>query len=483
MQTFPSASFALSFESAPDIPVLPRIEAAGVKTQLCSVAPRDDRELVLGIDFGTSNVKVIIGDHALGQSFAVPFVNLPGVNQYLLPAHLYQGKSSGVFSLSGTRSDIRHRDLKLSFLAQPELELNQQHLIAFLALIIRRARGWLLTKHSSVYAQSRLYWRLAVGFPAAHYQKKETHLQLFEHLCKVSWAIANTGESVGLEFIKKALASAEIVESPINDVEIAVVPEIAAQIYGFVVSTSFDRDADNIYLMADVGAGTLDASLFKVSASRGGKWDFEFYTSVVEPHGVMNLHRERVEWWIEELKNSSAPVQLIKAIERTRLITDQRSYLPESFRDYFLGVRVRLKDPAFDPDQTFFSKRVMAQVQGKAYYRAAKDGLLQKGSLRAVPFFLCGGGARLKYYRSLEKKLVHIHGYPWLTTTARSLVTPADLLADGCSNEDYDRLSVAYGLSRLRVNRIDKAPPRFKFEGDFTSGPAWRNNYIDKDMC
>lgn len=49
----------------------------------CSGVRRDDeREIVIGLDFGTSSVKVVIGDYALSQSFAVPFVSGSGLTRY-----------------------------------------------------------------------------------------------------------------------------------------------------------------------------------------------------------------------------------------------------------------------------------------------------------------------------------------------------------------------------------------------------------------
>ena len=112
-----------------------------------------------------------------------------------------------------------------------------------------------------------------------------------------------------------------------SSLDVAVVPEIAAQIYGFVVSNSFDKKAANNYLMVDVGAGTVDSSLFHVKPGRGGKWDFEFYTAAVEPLGVTNLHR-----------SSSAKKQPSAVEHETR--TDTTEY-EEDHRHRLLHARSR----------------------------------------------------------------------------------------------------------------------------------------------
>jgi hypothetical protein len=264
-------------------------------------------------------------------------------------------------------------------------------------------------------------------------------------------------------------------------VEVTVVPEIAAQIYGFVASNSFDRQAPNIYLMADVGSGTVDSSLFRVKQGKGGRWDFEFYTSVVEPNGVSNLHRHRVNWWSDVLAKARAPQHLIANLEQTKLITDQQFSTPESYSDYFSGVEAKLPTAVKSPDDEFFNLRVLAQVQGKTLWRTWKDNLLPQSSLANVPFFMCGGGVRMSYYQQLERRLSSMPCYTWLKAECWVMGVPDDLVAEGVSEEQYDRLSVAYGLSRLEVGKIVKALPQPKLV--IPPVNTWRDNYVDKDQC
>ena len=89
-------------------------ESNGISEQLPGPLGRD-RELVVGFDFGTSCVKVVIGDRGASKAYAVPFLYASGVNAYLLPSRLFE--QNGTFSLS-SGTDV-HRDLKLRFLANP----------------------------------------------------------------------------------------------------------------------------------------------------------------------------------------------------------------------------------------------------------------------------------------------------------------------------------------------------------------------------
>lgn len=456
--------------------LLPRVEAAGRASQVHTGKTDDEREVVLGLDFGTSCVKAVMGDAALGKAFAAPFCKSKGISGFLLPSRLYQ--TGGVFSLeAGTHV---YRDLKLSLLASPMDPVLQQRVVAFMALVIRRARGWLLIEHAAVYRRTVIAWKLAVGLPTAQHHESPLS-ELFERLAQAAWLVAGQPGDVTDTSIQTLLASELRLDEAPEAAEITVVPEIAAQIYGFVVSNSFDKRAPNLYLMADVGSGTVDSSLFRVKQAKGGRWDFEFYTSVVEPNGVSNLHRHRVNWWIDALAKAGAPQQLVADLEATKLFTDQQFAIPESFSDYFSGVEVKLRKAVKSPDDEFFELRVLAQVQGKTLWRTWNDNLLPQSSLTNVPFFMCGGGVRMSYYQQLESRLSAIPGYSWLKAECWVMGVPDDLVADGVAEDDYDRLSVAYGLSRLEVGKIVKALPQPKFA--IPPVIIWRDNYVDKDQC
>jgi hypothetical protein len=98
-----------------------------------------------------------------------------------------------------------------------------------------------------------------------------------------------------------------------------------------------------------------------------------------------------------------------------------------------------------------------------------------------VPFFMCGGGMRMAYYQELEPRLSSMPGYTWLKAECWLMGVPDDLVADGVAKTEYDRLSVAYGLSRLEVGKVVKALPQPKVA--IPPVNFWRDNYVDKDQC
>jgi hypothetical protein len=131
----PSADLVWSGDYQGSFRLLKVDESNGIPEQIPGPLGRD-RELVVGLDFGTSCVKVVVGDRGASKAYAVPFLDASGVNAYLLPSRLFE--QAGIFSLSDG-ADV-HRDLKLRFLANPTSSHLQETLVGFLALVIRRCR-------------------------------------------------------------------------------------------------------------------------------------------------------------------------------------------------------------------------------------------------------------------------------------------------------------------------------------------------------
>ena len=477
VRVLPAARLILSRSDTRTEDLLAFNDASSCSSQLCSDPVASAHELVLGLDFGTSCAKVVVGDLALKKAFAVPFCRPQrgdrGFQAYLLPARLFEVSSEFFLHGSGTV----HRDLKLSLLASPESEDCRMHAVAYLALVIRRARAWLFTEHSDIYRHQNIVWRLALGIPVDRFDDSNL-FKVYQTIGFAAWAAAGADEPVSIGSCKRALELASS-EQPgeLLDLEVNVVPEITAQVYGFVISDKFDKTGPNIFLMADVGAGTVDASLFHVKAARRGKHDFEIYTSVVSATGVMNLHRHRVSWWQEKLAAAGGASQLLTDLSEIKFQTDDVGRLPESFKAYFDNVETVIPDKSVDPDWDFFSRAIAAQVQGAAFWRAWKNDLLPKGALQNVPFFLCGGGSRMAYYQKLKHELEHIQGCTWLSAVPRQLSVPDNFIAPGLEASEYDRLTVAYGLCFLNIGEIKRALPDVQLRQEVFS--AWRENYID----
>ena len=406
------------------------------------------RELVMGVDFGTSSTKVVLGDRSLKKAYAIPLTQLVGVSAYLLPTSLYE--ADGAYSLSPVGTKVN--DLKLSLLSNPEDPVRCARVCAYLALVIRATRAWMFTELKEQYLKADIVWSLALGQPADQ-ATSEISKGLFKKLGEVAWYLASESEELTTTLCCDAWGRANSGALDAGDIEVFVMPELAAQIYGFVNSSKFDPRLPNICLMVDVGAGTVDASVFRVVKKDAGTSSFEFLTNAVEAYGAMNLHRYRVDWWQSHLRQRNASEAVIDALENIRIPTEYLGPLPESYANYVNGVSVDFEGGAQSPDQEFFRK-VRNQVAGDVLYGTYKKKLLDTASIAGLPFYLCGGGSRYGFYKDLKSEMVKQPNCSWLNAIHTELAKPSNLRADGVHQSDYDRLSVAYGLSQLDLDAV-----------------------------
>ena len=67
----------------------------------------------------------------------------------------------------------------------------------------------------------------------------------------------------------------------------------------------------------------------------------------------------------------------------------------------------------------------------------------------------------MAYYQALSKELgKKPNGFSWLTMQPMALVLPRNLRAGGVPDKDFDRLSVAYGLSTMNLEAVRKIQPQ-----------------------
>ena len=446
----------------------------------------DARELTLGLDFGTSSVKVVIGDKALDMAFAVPFKDITGISGFLLPGYIYQAGSS--WSLLGGESIFRN--LKLDLIANLNSLIQQRRVVAFLAFVMRHSRAWMMEKYGAEYSNTDIYWSVRIGLPVANHLDTELK-NVFEYLGRAAWILSfQTGDKFDDDQVLIAMSRAknkldmEIRPAWDEPEEVTIIPEIAAQIFGYVSSEGFDPQARNVFMLVDVGAGTVDTSIFRVTKNRG-KVNFQFITSSVEPNGTMNLNQFRLQWWLDELNRysltESVPSELRESIKDALHITDSQVPLPNSIKDYVSSSFVKFTHPEFNPDEVFFYERLSPQIRGKTFLNAWKNHSFSQTDLKDMPTYLCGGGMKMPYYQKLSQALeVSDPNCSWLRMKTRKINIPKQLRVEGLPQSDYDRLSVAYGLSLIDVGTIHEHMPEVVER--YSNTPNYHDYYVDKDQ-
>lgn len=433
---------------------LPEIEHSGIVRQI-SDTPDNATDLVIGLDFGTSTTKVVIRDaYASVSVFPVELNDsLSGINIHLLPSRVF--RTGDKYSISG--GEHRISNLKLRLLQceskDPESEFND--CCAYLALVIRRSRGWLLTRHRDVYSRHELKWKVNLGLAARSYEDADT-VRVFSRL---AWAAANLASDKSADTITTDIADtyrreSKLVYSPDHDAsespdrefsktDVSVVPEVCAQLQGFMWSARWDWLSRPVMMLVDIGAGTIDSALFHVGTSINKKKRLTFFANRVEQNGVMNLHRSRVDWLLKHLPEGDLHDDARQYLMEMEKPTDRRRPIPELVMEYLPGYT---KDPALeDFDSDFFIKRYRTQVA-----RSINDAKIGKrvclNQLQNVPLLLCGGGSRMTFYAVIADAINNTPGWH-VSVEVMRLPVPIDLSATGWHSDEFDRISVAYGLS------------------------------------
>lgn len=473
LQVASDAKFAVEYRAEPLTLLESSIEEAGIQTEMLDASPSAPRELVLGLDFGSSCTKVVINDRAAGKSFAVVFGVDRGIRAYLLPTTVYEAAEGYSLNEEGER----HGNLKSKLLDALDERAQQERAVAYLALTIRRARGWLFKRQVAIYWNVPIFWKLVLGIPKRQGDQDNEAFDVYKDIAAAAWIVAGSPGRITHEKVRGALKQVQGLSGRDCGVPVLVIPEIAAEIYGFVSSESFDTKGDNIFLMADVGGRTVDASLFHVRKQRATRWRFDFYTSAVRPLGVRELDKRRTAWWIEALSGESGTEQLRGDLERYQIVDAFDAHVPDRMEQYVSGVTINKIDGWGSPDDQF-SRELWKHVRGDVFQYSV-DRQVPKRQMIGVPFFLCGGGAHMSFYSVIQTAL-EAHVNTSVYATRRALHPPQDLSCEGIVNDEYHRLAVAYGLCRLETEDIVDAEPLPPMESNVD---RYEDHYVSKDMC
>lgn len=428
--------------SAPRVATTPPVRKIAESTHVPEV------DLMIGIDFGTSCTKVVIGDHGwLGKSYAVPVgEDGNGLEQFLRPTQLRLKNSI-------------ETNLKMRLMAKPDSVEVKELVALYLAGVIRDSLRWFSEKGSRRYTDRTPVWSLNLGFPAKRIEDGP--------LVAAYKEIANLAARLGPSELPLTLTS---IRSLRNDPEtnpprrviplgrIELYPEIAAQLAGYINSPY--RAQGNLILV-DVGAGTLDVST-AILHGNDEEDVVSFHFCDVGPFGAMKLLEARMAA-LEVVDPGSVQIRLadfqsgIKPIpESAASILGQRGRIAPKYSDAFDAASTEFADQSIRLAISCASR--FRKLQRDANANPAFDPW--PGQVR---FFFTGGGSRLGFYRShfaegtFEQELSRFTRWRESQGDRRlhhqglrlePLPAPPELegLPVGLA-ADFDRLSVAHGLA------------------------------------
>ena len=411
-------------------------------------ASGDEVHVVIGLDFGTSSTKLVVrlpfeaGEPTL--AVPAPPVCRVDANPYLWQTVLWLQETGAFCPWPQANATVLQTMKQGLIQGNVEKEISElpggvevsrvQAGVAFLACVIRYAKGWLLQDRPDLFRRRRPVWLLNLGMPAASYDDPKL-APPFRRIGAAALHLAGSDGPITIESVQCSLGKPEVLSSAgsktcAEELGVSLVPEAAAAMTGFARSA---RGNPGLYLVVDVGAMTLDACTFRLNEDSGLNHCYSFMAAQVRPLGVESYH-----WFRDQGKTP----------------------------DEFIG-------------QCNLTLRSVVMYTGKK--RDPMDGSWKVGS--ELPVFLTGGGARNDLHRDIVNNLG-----PWLSSNAgnggiRLLDIPAPRTLD-CPEpiSDLGRLAVAWGLS-YPPDQIGGIEPMSETE-DHQQKTArdWRDGYVSKDQ-
>jgi hypothetical protein len=279
-----------------DLSLTPRSRAHDERDRNPSTAALDtaahEIEAIVGIDFGTSTVKIVIrlpfeqGD----PTFAVPAIGAAQAegDPDLWVSRVWLDRNLN-FRLDGSQGGEPLAGLKATLMRDADTVLASSHRVvakeavcACLALLLNEARQWFLSHHRNALASGIVRWTYHFGFPAASLD----NIPLRDHYqrCAAAALLLVPRGSISLAEIREALDSL----TSESNVELstrqgALFPEVAAAVAGFAHT---QRRDDGLYALIDVGAGTLDCCTFNLARASDGTMRCPIFAADVAMLGV-----------------------------------------------------------------------------------------------------------------------------------------------------------------------------------------------------
>lgn len=408
-------------------------------------------QLNLGLDFGTCFTKVVVGE--MRERYAVPFHGLNLENPYLLPSVLYVSPESNVCSLrSSSKYDKRFHSLKMPLINRSWTHDDVVRTGAYLALVIRYAREWLLVSQGLTYEGRKIEWFINVGLPTESFEDEEL-TSVYGKIVRASWRVSEHGEIITLDDLASYIprdddainqSTSEGLDCGLPQDRFNLFPEFAAQLTGYLQSP---RRQNELHVTVDVGGGTMDTTIFIVH-EKLGEDTFSVLARKVEPYGVSYLAEARRDGLSKLAEWDNLPFLNFPTDESLR-----RNFGISKEELSEVDAKLRIKIGESIQNLLKYTKQHRYQpsewILGRDVYG------------NPVRSFYTGGGVLTDFYANLLRAFED--GDPPCKLREAQVPIPDDLRLLDENPIDFGRLAVAYGLSWDpfdigKVETADKIP-------------------------
>lgn len=385
--------------------------------------------LDIGLDIGTSCTKVVVANRESNTQMAVPLRTAEGLSGYLLPTRVFL--DGEVFRLEG-KADRKRTGLKVQLMSNDCPEEAFIAFTAFLVMVLGRVLAWHSTTQGS---RRRVDWHVSLGLPVRRVEDGPI-ADRYRRCVRAANRLLARGEPLTLQAIGCALRETGPEPRWLPEEHFALRPEASAQLAALAQTPLWTQGP---LLVVDVGAGTMDISMFQLGAARiAAERRLSYFACDVAPLGIHALlaaqtglwHPDRGRHWIAEIDDEGlAPVQ-------------QSDQDPTHFREACKHALVPV---------VIEHRKRLKSVHTSPAFLPFREGL---------PYVLAGGGRHHPFYRSILERDLEA----WLETICRewssrpqhrpqngwlqkrSLEAPNTFIPRDLRSH-FDRFSVAHGLS------------------------------------
>ena len=425
------------------------------------------REIIIGIDVGTSCTKIVVRDADLGDAFAVPIGRLAGKSpEYLLPSEICMSKG-GVFSLENSgyffqdfKTGLIRQGDTAGFLAEGYPEASPLEVMtAYLGIVIAHSRSWAADILGPRFRRHSVLWHANIGMPtnALHGQTSEA---AFRIALLAGWTLSESQVEPTLGEVRDALDGAHSgvsqgrwrhdqgANDSIGPERVGALAEIIAEVVGYAQSK---LRREGLHFIVDVGAGTLDLATFRIH-QQDAIDKYCVFANQVYALGAARLLRHRVRS-INHLAErkvpgfSPMPLDGISIADGFERLPDLKKLMPTIAKDH---------------------ERQIDQIFSKCVRQGGEDILRITKTRRdpnamewqnGLPLFICGGGSKEPIYSAAMKELEDSKQLLSNGFMRLELKVPNGFSAAGFPASQFHRLAVANGLAYRLLDIGDPISP------------------------
>ncbi len=421
----------------------------------------------IGLDLGTSYSKVV---WRLGDEQVRPLCfsdNRLDLDDYLVPSlvsfnngHMFWGFDAeehpttlvtnfkmclATFCEIGSCKFARWNEINLP----PELNGKEIRFITayYLAELIAKIKGLIKKELEPEFGQSVVpKWTVNYAVPDSFIQNSEI-AATFSEVFRTAWFMASylcehiecteikPVASLYMEAEKYAIESKELLSD--EGFGCSPYPEIGAEVASILLNHNSEP---GLYAFVDIGAGTIDASVFRYFRDSGDAKRHPYAAHIFDEAGSSRI--ETMASIDSGYPNPTGfPPQHLKWVKENALNFDKAERQKKYAREFDLLARAAKLIKKLTKEQ-------MKIVQGNAY---AKEKNIERW--RDLKLILGGGGAALKTYKEAAKSGFTFYGRPHIVpNNLGEIPRPEEFDLQGLPPHAFLRLAVAYGLSHKISN-------------------------------